>query len=105
MWVMVSINVRPGELVVGFDGVSVLGDLPGVTWSSASAVRGDDFYGLGNGVGVGLPRVDTNGGVRLATPDGFTYAADASVEPSGLAGYLQHDLVFSQTGGGFVGAW
>ncbi|KAA9108019.1 RHS repeat domain-containing protein [Microbacterium rhizomatis] len=69
----------------------------GLRWDSRSI--GVDRVGFGSGWMLsGLWSVSVTGGIRVFTPSGDVVDADASV-PSGLAGYVLGDVVFSQTGG------
>ncbi|KAA9110502.1 RHS repeat-associated core domain-containing protein [Microbacterium rhizomatis] len=66
----------------------------GLRWDSRSV--GVDQVGFGSGwVVSGLGRVGVTGGVKVFPASGGVYDADASV-PSGMAGYVLGDVVFSQ---------
>ncbi|KAA9108270.1 RHS repeat domain-containing protein [Microbacterium rhizomatis] len=69
----------------------------GLRWDSRAV--GADRVGFGAGwVIAGLGDVEVIGGVKVHPASGRVYDADASA-PSGMAGYLLGDVVFSQTGG------
>ncbi|KAA9110826.1 RHS repeat protein [Microbacterium rhizomatis] len=64
-----------------------------------SRALGLDMVGLGAGwILSGVPYVGVDGGVKVFPVSGGDYDADASA-PSGMAGYVLGDAVFSQTGG------
>ncbi|KAA9111311.1 RHS repeat-associated core domain-containing protein [Microbacterium rhizomatis] len=69
----------------------------GLRWDSRAV--GADRVGFGSGwVVAGAGAVEVIGGLKVYPSSGGMYAADASA-PSGMAGYVLGDAVFSQTGG------
>ena len=57
-----------------------------------------DRFGLGTGWTLGVPWVQTAGGVRVFPATGGSYAFDAS-SPTGLHQYPLRDLVFAEDSG------
>ncbi|KAA9108016.1 RHS repeat protein [Microbacterium rhizomatis] len=86
------IDERVGSFSLGLPAAGL-----GLQWDSRAI--GADEVGFGPGWTLsGLGRVGVTGGLTVFPASGGAYPADASV-PSGLAGYVLGDVVFSQTGG------
>jgi hypothetical protein len=68
----------------------------GLAWDSRRS--GSNRYGLGDGWAWHTGTIDTSGGVRAFPSSGGVFEMDAS-QPSGLAGYPAHDVVFEASGG------
>lgn len=96
-------SVALGSFAVG-DGVdAMIGERDGsvafqvsvggmyLSWDSRSA--GVDRHGLGERWGLGLARVDRDGGLRVFPSSGGSFEA-ATESPSGLLGYPGRDVVF-----------
>jgi RHS repeat-associated protein len=88
------IDERDGALSVSVDVAELT-----LAWDSRSST--EDRYGFGAGWGIGLGRVETEGGVYVSPSSGGRYAADAT-QPSGLAGYPTADVRFEQVPGGVL---
>lgn len=83
------IDPRTGAFSFGLPAAGVA-----VAWDSRRAQV--DSSGLGGGWAIaGLAWVEAEGGLRVSPSSGGVYEADASA-PSGLAGYLLGDVVFTQ---------
>ncbi|KAA9108017.1 RHS repeat-associated core domain-containing protein [Microbacterium rhizomatis] len=86
------INERVGSFSFGLPASGL-----GLQWDSRAI--GVDQVGFGPGWTLaGLGRIGVTGGLTVFPASGGAYAADASA-PSGLAGYVLGDVVFSQTSG------
>ena len=95
-----SINQRTGAFQVSAPLVNVAGRAGvglslalGYDQSLAALGAAGDRFGLGAGWTLGVPWVDTAGGVHVYPASGGAYAYDAST-PTGLAGYPLRDLTF-----------
>jgi hypothetical protein len=74
--VTAQVDERTGRLGVG---LSKFGAGVGVSYSQDLAATGVDVYGFGVGWGLGITRVVVDGGVRVSTPSGGVYEADAGL--------------------------
>ena len=86
---LVTLNGRSGvgaSLSLGYD------------QSLASQGEAGNRFGLGAGWSIGLPWVDTAGGIHVFPAAGGSYAYDAD-SPTGLSQYPLKDLTFAQASG------
>jgi RHS repeat-associated protein len=70
----------------------------GLSYEQSLAVLGTNRFGLGAGWTLGVPWVDTAGGVHVYPASGGSYAFDAG-SPTGLAEYPLRDLTFARDPG------
>jgi RHS repeat-associated protein len=100
-----SVNQRTGAFQVSVPLVNVTGPAGtglslALSYDQSLAALGGagDRFGLGAGWTLGVPWVDTAGGVHVFPASGGSYAYDTSA-PTGLAGYPLRDLSFAKDPG------
>ena len=100
-----SIDQRTGAFQASVPLVSVTGPAGtglsltlGYNQSLASLGASGNRFGLGAGWTLGVPWVDTTGGVHVYPASGGSYAYDSS-QPTGLADYPLRDLTFVKNPG------
>lgn len=100
-----SIDQRTGAFQASVPLVNVAGRAGtglslALSYSQSLAAQGaaGNRFGLGAGWSLGIPWVDTAGGVHVHPASGGSYAYDANL-PTGLAQYPLRDLVFARDPG------
>jgi RHS repeat-associated protein len=69
-----------------------------LSYDQSLAAQGTDRFGLGAGWSLGVPWINTAGGVRVYPASGGSYAYDAG-SPTGLHDYPLRDLTFAKASG------